>query len=185
VKNKVRIIGGVWRSRQIHFIDAPHLRPTPSRVRETLFNWLQNNIHGSRCLDLYAGSGALGFEAASRGALSVIQVECNPKVCQALKENARALAAQQVKVIQMEVLQYLRGPAEKQDIVFMDPPFASNLVVETCCCLENGHWLNEQAKIYIEAESRLELEKVPETWHLIKHKTAGEVAYYLFQRSGR
>jgi 16S rRNA (guanine966-N2)-methyltransferase len=92
VQNKLRIIGGIWRSRNITFVDAPGLRPTPARVRETLFNWLQNDLMGRRCLDLYAGSGALGFEAASRGAKSVIQVENNGLACRALKENAITLA---------------------------------------------------------------------------------------------
>lgn len=112
MSNKLRIIGGDWRSRCITFIDAPGLRPTPVRVRETLFNWLRDDIIASRCLDLYAGSGALGFEAASRGAKSVTQVENNALACRALKENAIALAAEQVKIVQSDVMRYLAGEAE-------------------------------------------------------------------------
>ncbi|MGZ5576896.1 MAG: RsmD family RNA methyltransferase, partial [Methylobacter sp.] len=113
MKNKLRIIGGDWRSRQLSFVDAPGLRPTPARVRETLFNWLQYEIVGKNCLDLYAGSGALGFEAASRGAKSVIQVESNAQACRHLRDSALALsAADRIKVVQSDVLRYLDGNAE-------------------------------------------------------------------------
>jgi 16S rRNA (guanine966-N2)-methyltransferase len=183
VKNKVRIIGGQWRSRQLHFIDAPGLRPTPSRVRETVFNWLQDDIPGRRCLDLYAGSGALGFEAASRGAKSVIQVENNLQVCQSLKENVIALAASQIKIVNKDVFRYLAGDAELVDVVFIDPPFGLSLVNQTCRWLEDKLWLAEQAKIYIESEKSLKLENFPENWRLLKSKMAGEVGYHLFERT--
>ena len=183
VKNKIRIIGGQWRSRQLHFIDAPGLRPTPSRVRETLFNWLQNDIPGSHCLDLYAGSGALGFEAASRGAKSVIQVENNPQICRSLKENAIALNATQLQVVQMDTLRYLAGDADLMDIVFIDPPFGMNLAIITCRWLEDRLWLAKQAKIYIEVENTLLLENIPENWRLLRSKIAGEVGFHLFERT--
>ncbi len=182
LKNKIRIIGGQWRSRQLHFIDAPGLRPTPSRVRETLFNWLQDDIRGSRCLDLYAGSGALGFEAASRGAKSVVQVENNPQACRSLNENALALSASQIKIMQMETLRFLASDAEPVDIVFIDPPFGMNLVIETCHWLEDKCWLADPAKIYIETESTFKVENFPANWQLLKSKTAGEVGYHLFER---
>ena len=146
--NKLKIIGGNWRSRSVTFVDAPGLRPTPARVRETLFNWLRNDIIGSRCLDLYAGSGALGFEAASRGAKSVIQVENNALACRALKENAIRLSADQIKIVQMDALRYLAGNAEPFDVVFIDPPFAKSLAVQTCQWLEDKGWLSKHAKIY-------------------------------------
>lgn len=149
-----------------------------------MFNWLQHDIPGSRCLDLYAGSGALGFEAASRGAKSVIQVENSPKACQSLKENAIALAASQISLVQMDVLRYLVGGAEQYDVVFIDPPFGMNLVAQTCRWLEDRHWLAEQAKIYIEAESTLKLENIPENWQRLRSKIAGEVGYHLFTRQG-
>lgn len=183
LQNKLRIIGGQWRSRQISFYDAPGLRPTPARVRETLFNWLQYDIPGSRCLDLYAGSGALGFEAASRGAKAVVQVENNSDVCRALKENTLKLNATQIKIIQSDVFRYLMGDAEPFDIVFLDPPFAMNLATQTCQWLEAKDWLNPHAKIYVEAESKKKfLDELPENWQLLKSKTAGEVGYHLFER---
>ena len=184
MSNKLRIIGGDWRSRCITFIDAPGLRPTPVRVRETLFNWLRDDIIASRCLDLYSGSGALGFEAASRGAKSVTQVENNALACRALKENAIALAAEQVKIIQSDVMRYLAGEAETFDVIFIDPPFAMGLAAETCQWLEDKGWLSKHAKIYVEVESTLKLEGIPENWRLLKSKVAGEVGYHLFARVG-
>jgi len=184
VQNKLRIIGGEWRSRQINFVDAPGLRPTPVRVRETLFNWLQYDILGSRCLDLYAGSGALSFEAASRGAKAVVQVENNPVACRALKANAIALHAEQIRIVQMDAFHYLAGDAEAFDVVFIDPPFAKALAVQTCQWLEDKNWLSRHARIYVEVESTLKLEGIPENWQLLKSKIAGEVAYHLFGRVG-
>ncbi|GAB6140040.1 16S rRNA (guanine(966)-N(2))-methyltransferase RsmD [Methylosoma difficile] len=180
MQNKLRIIGGNWRSRQLAFVDAPGLRPTPARVRETLFNWLQTDIIGSRCLDLYAGSGALGFEAASRGAKRVVQVEQNPLACRALKGNAVALDAQQIKLVQADVFRFLAGDAESFDVVFLDPPFAMGLAAQTCHWLHDKDWLAPDAKIYVETEASLKLDGFPETWQLLKSKQAGEVAYHLF-----
>ena len=184
LKNQIRIIGGQWRSRQISFYDVPGLRPTPDRVRETLFNWLQFDIPGSRCLDLYAGSGALGLEAASRGAKSVVQVESNLDACRALKETADKLAATQVKIVQSDVFRYLAGDVETFDIIFLDPPFGLNLIAQTCEWLEDKGWLSQHAKIYVEAESKLKfLHELPVNWQLLKSKTAGDVGFHLFQKS--
>ncbi len=183
--NKVRIIGGEWRSRQIGFTDAPGLRPTPDRVRETLFNWLQTDVPGSRCLDLYAGSGALGFEAASRGAAWVALVETNPEICRKLRENTALLAAKKIEVVQDDAGRFLKkSPPEKFDLVFLDPPFGQNLVAPGCQLLENQGWLTDYAKIYIEAERQLELTDLdlPDNWRLLKHKVAGQVSYGLYQR---
>ncbi|MDP3334418.1 MAG: 16S rRNA (guanine(966)-N(2))-methyltransferase RsmD [Methylococcaceae bacterium] len=183
MENKLRIIGGDWRSRQIKFVDAPGLRPTPVRVRETLFNWLQYDIIGKRCLDLYAGSGAFGFEAASRGAAFVEQVEQNPDVCRCLKENAVALKAEQVKLVQAEVFRFLSGDAQAFDVVFLDPPFALNLTIQTCQWLEDKGWLARHAKIYVETERKANLTGIPANWQLLKSKAAGDVAYHLFERN--
>jgi 16S rRNA (guanine966-N2)-methyltransferase len=180
--NKLRIIGGEWRSRQIVFDDAPGLRPTPSRVRETLFNWLRADVENSRCLDLYSGSGALGFEAASRGAKRVVQVESNPKACQKLRDNIAVLKAVQMDLMCSDVDSFLRGKAESFDLVFLDPPFGQNLIAQTCRLLEQGGWLSGYAKIYIEVERNLSLVDMPASWRLLKSKTAGEVGFYLFQR---
>jgi 16S rRNA (guanine966-N2)-methyltransferase len=184
VPNKLKIIGGDWRSRSVTFVDAPGLRPTPARVRETLFNWLRNDIIGSRCLDLYAGSGALSFEAASRGAKLVEQVENNALACRALKENAIKLSANQIKIVQSDVFRYLAGDAEIFDVVFIDPPFAMGLAVQTCQWLEEKGWLSRHAKIYVEAESTLKLDGMPPNWRQLKSKVAGEVGYHLFERLG-
>jgi 16S rRNA (guanine966-N2)-methyltransferase len=206
VKNKLRIIGGDWRSRQLSFVDAPGLRPTPARVRETLFNWLQYEIAGKQCLDLYAGSGALGFEAASRGAKSVVQVESNAQACRCLKDNAVALSVGQIKTVQSDVLRYLSGDAQVFDVVFLDPPFGLNLAVQTCRLLEEKGWLAKHAKIYVETERHFDfscgasmprtlsggctmqigdpadLSGMPENWRQLKSKSAGEVGYHLFER---
>jgi 16S rRNA (guanine966-N2)-methyltransferase len=184
LKNQIRIIGGEWRSRQISFYDVPGLRPTPARVRETLFNWLQYDIPGSRCLDLYAGSGALGFEAASRGAKAVVQVEQDANVCRALHENAIKLNAKQIKIVQTDVFRFLaENNAEPFDIVFLDPPFGKNLAIQTCNWLEDKSWLNQHTKIYVETESKLFPVNLFEKWQLLKSKTAGEVSYHLFKKN--
>lgn len=185
MKNQIRIIGGEWRSRQITFNDLPGLRPTPNRVRETVFNWLQFDIPGSRCLDLFAGSGALGFEAASRGAKDVVQVEQDANTCRALHENADKFNAKHIKIVKDNVLRFLAvNKPEPFDIVFLDPPFGLNLATQTCQLLEDKSWLNEHAKIYVEAESGNKiLEIMPANWRLMKSKTTGEVSYRLFFRT--
>ena len=181
--NKVRIIGGEWRSRLLHFDDVPGLRPTPARVRETLFNWLQYDIAGSRCLDLFAGSGALGFEAASRGAKEVLQVESDAMACRNLRANAATLGGSRNRIIESDVERFLAGRSEAFDLVFLDPPFGKNLAAKICLQLEQNDWLAAYAKIYVETEVDLELTGIPDNWQLLKHKTAGEVAYRLFARS--
>lgn len=180
--NKLRIIGGEWRSRIITFDDHPGLRPTPQRVRETLFNWLQPYIIGSRCMDLFAGSGALGLEAASRGARQVVQVDSNAQVCQAIQSNIDRLNAQQVQVKHQSVASFLNDPAEAFDIIFLDPPFADDLIEATCQQLEQNGWMKPGALCYIEAPVNRNLQQLPDTWQCLKSKKAGEVAYHLFTR---
>jgi 16S rRNA (guanine966-N2)-methyltransferase len=143
---------------------------------------LQYDVISSRCLDLYAGSGALSFEAASRGAKSVVQVENNAVACRNLKANALTLGAEHIKIVQSEVFRYLAGDAQAFDLVFIDPPFHLNLVVQTCQWLEDKGWLAAHAKIYIETERHCQLEGLPNNWQLLKQKTAGEVMYQLFER---
>lgn len=182
MSQKVKIIGGQWRGRNLPFPDVAGLRPTPARVRETLFNWLQYDVMASRCLDLYAGSGALGMEAASRGAKQVVQVDNNAQVCRQLKANIELVVTRQVKIVQQDVFRYLAGDAETFNLVFLDPPFAQGLAVQVANWLEDKLWLTSHAKIYIEVESKLELKGLPENWEMLKHKIAGEVGYYLFER---
>jgi len=181
MSNKLRIIGGEWRSRVISFDDAPSLRPTPARVRETLFNWLQADVAGSRCLDLFAGSGALGFEAASRGAQRVVQVENNAKTCLKLKQNAMALKAEHVEAVHADVLKFLELCRDAFDLIFLDPPFGQGLVTPVCQQIARSGALQPYGKIYIETERNLKL-TLPGDWYLLKQKTAGDVSYNLFQR---
>jgi 16S rRNA (guanine966-N2)-methyltransferase len=182
-RNELRIIGGSWRSRKLRFPDAPDLRPTPDRVRETLFNWLGQDLEGLSCLDLFAGSGALGFEAASRGAARVVQVERGAQACLALKQNCAVLDAQAVEVAQMDVARFLDGPSELFDVVFLDPPFRQDLVAPCCEWLERKGWLASHARIYIEAERNLPLVNLPVNWQRLRDKQAGEVGYHLYQRT--
>ncbi|BBA36486.1 ribosomal RNA small subunit methyltransferase D [Methylocaldum marinum] len=183
MKNEIRVIGGRFRSRKLRFPDAPGLRPTPDRVRETLFNWLRNDIEGARCLDLYAGSGALGFEAASRGASKVVQVEQDAAVCRALERNRALLNAEAVEIVQVEVRRFLAGEGQPFDLVFLDPPFRQGLVVPCCGALEENGWLSSSAKIYLEAEREFRLDGLPLNWRPLRGGKAGEVGYHLCERT--
>ncbi|MBS99156.1 MAG: 16S rRNA (guanine(966)-N(2))-methyltransferase RsmD [Oceanospirillaceae bacterium] len=182
---EVRIIGGDWRSRRIEFPATNGLRPTPDRVRETLFNWLQGVTEGGRCLDLCAGSGALGLEALSRGAASVTFVEASALVARALKDNLSRLKAQNSEVINSDALSWLESrpedEAERFDLVFMDPPFRQNLVVPLCQLLEQRNLLAERAMVYVECERELELPPMPSKWELYREKHAGQVSYRLYE----
>lgn len=180
--NQLRIIGGQWRSRLLEFPDLPGLRPTPDRVRETLFNWLAPVLPGARCLDLFAGSGALGFEALSRGAAEVVFVEQQPGAVHALRENLARLKAEGAQVEQAEALAWLRQPARPFEIVLLDPPFGQGWLEPVCAALETGGWLAETAWIYLEAETELSIPSLPARWTLYREKIAGAVAYRLVKR---
>lgn len=180
--NQIRIIAGRWRGRKLVFKPVEGLRPTPDRVRETLFNWLSPVVVDARCLDLYAGSGALGFEAASRGAREVVLVDSDPVVANALRDQRHALDASQVTVIEASVGSYLKGVASAFDIVFLDPPFRGKHLPAVIQQLEQGGWLSPTAWIYLEAERGLEPE-LPESWELYRSKQAGQVGYHLARRS--
>jgi 16S rRNA (guanine966-N2)-methyltransferase len=181
--NQVRIIAGTWRGRRLSFAPLPGLRPTPDRVRETLFNWLAPVIHGARCLDLYAGSGALGLEAASRGARQVVLVDNDPQVAATLERQRGILGAHQVRVVRADVLQWLAGSASPFDIVFLDPPFRRQMLLPCIQELENHGWLSDKARVYIEAEKGL-VPELPENWELLRSKVAGQVGYHLAMRRG-
>ena len=188
-QGKLRIIGGKWRSRVLPVIDLEGLRPTTDRVRETLFNWLQDDISGSRCLDLFAGSGALGFEAASRGAASVTMLEIQSKANAVLAENIKILKADNIQLIREDAISWLTTACIKPpvsqpfDIVFLDPPFDGDLLVKACEALEQQPCLSEQAYIYLEMQGKHKLPDLPESWTLLKEKKAGQVRYYLVQRN--
>lgn len=182
--NQLRIIGGEWRGRKLRFPDAPNLRPTPDRVRETIFNWLAPMIHGARCLDLFAGSGALGLEALSRGAAFTTFVDSHKKVTQALKEHLDLLSANnQAEVLQMDSVKFLKNDAQPYDLIFLDPPYHLDFMQKVVPLLEDNGWLSDNAMLYLEIEKRQSLPELPLNWQQLKEKTAGEVNYFLFQRS--
>lgn len=182
MSGKLRIIGGQWRSRIIQFEDAPGLRPTPGRLRETLFNWLQNDVPGSRCLDLFSGSGALGFEAASRGAKAVLMVESNPRATEWLKRNATLLEAECVEIKNQKAEDFLCASGNQAfDLVFMDPPFDLHMAESMCRLLAASGKLAPGAKIYVEIQRQQVLKKLPENWQILKQTKAGDVVSYLYQ----
>lgn len=182
--NQLRIIGGEWRGRKLRFPDAPNLRPTPDRVRETIFNWLMPVIHGARCLDLFAGSGALGLEALSRGAAYATFVDSHVKVTRAIKSHLDTLDANdKAKVIQLDGTKYLQTEATQFDVVFLDPPYQSDFMAKVIPLLENNGWLASHALLYLEIEHKKSLPELPQNWQKLKEKSAGDVSYYLFQRN--
>jgi 16S rRNA (guanine966-N2)-methyltransferase len=178
----LRIIGGEWRGRKIRFPGVEGLRPTPDRVRETLFNWLAPVIAGSRCLDLFAGSGALGLEALSRGAASVTFVERQRDAAQQLGETAALLARGRATVHQADVAAWLAGPAAAFDIVFVDPPYGSALLAEAMHALESRGWLEHEAFVYLEAPAKAGAPALPGPWNLHRSGRAGAVGYHLARR---
>ncbi len=178
--NRLRIIGGQWRGRKLNFPDGEGLRPTMDRVRETLFNWLQGEIADARCLDLFSGSGALGFEALSRFASEVVMVDKNPQAVQMIRNNLSLLNADNAQVVQMDAQAYLQQNHIGQfDIVFLDPPFNQALVEPFCQLLQHSGCLSEQASVYIEMEKDLVLKELPGHWQIQKYKIAGQLSYYL------
>ena len=176
-RNRVRIIGGAWRSRLIRFAPRADLRPTPDRVRETLFNWLGQDLTGKDCLDLFAGSGALGFEAASRGARRVVMVERDAPAFQMLATNRAALGATQVELTRADALEFLRGDHGQYHIIFLDPPFRTD------------HWSSMLSLLpprlkaggLVYCESGDAAARAP-GWDVWKAARAGQVAYQLLKR---
>lgn len=179
-EQKLRIIGGRWRGRLLPFPEVDGLRPTGNRVRETLFNWLMPVLPGSRCLDLFAGSGALGFEALSRGAAHCTLVEMNRKASAQLQTNRDTLNCPEAEVAATSALDYLQNsPAAAFDIVFIDPPFAQNLWPQVITALQQPGWLANEALIYMEMPRQMPL-AVPPQWQLHRQKQAGQVSYCLY-----
>jgi 16S rRNA (guanine966-N2)-methyltransferase len=160
--------------------DEPGLRPTSERVRETLFNWLTPDIHGMRCLDLFAGTGALGLEALSRGAASVIFVESAPGAAKTLRVSIGTLDAGDATVVQTDALAFLKSDIQQKfDLVFLDPPFADDLLEELCRLLAESGCLAAGARIYLEQDLHQIVPTLPEGWTFIREKTAGNVRYSL------
>lgn len=181
----IRIIGGQWRGRKLKVPDSAGLRPTPDRVRETLFNWLAPVIAGAHCLDLFAGSGALGFEALSRGAASLVMVDSSSSVVRLLREEQQILKADHAEIYQAVVPEQLRMPAKLFDIVFLDPPYAGNLLLPCCFYLAEHPFLAAGAYVYLEARETLEEKQLPPGWEIKKSKRAGQVAYHLIYVRGK
>ena len=175
----LRIIGGTWRGRKLRFPASAAIRPTPDRVRETLFNWLGPATQGARCLDLFAGSGALGLEALSRGAAQVTFVEQDAAAAQALRALLTEWQVGDATVERTDALRYLAGPSRQFDIVFLDPPFGSDLLAGAAVQLEERGWLKPGARIYVECAAREGLPALPGSWRPLKAKQAGEVGYHL------
>ena len=165
--NTVRVVGGAWRGRLLRFPDTPGLRPTPDRARETLFNWLGQRLDGLVCLDAFAGSGALGFEAASRGAARVVLLEREAKACEALRRGARELAADNLEILRVDALAYLASPGEVFDLIFLDPPFDAGLLEPALRSAATR--LRRGGKIYAESPARLAFEG----WRAVRQSRAG------------
>lgn len=175
---RVRIIGGDWKKSVLRFPALADLRPTPDRVRETLFNWLGQDLSGQSCLDLFAGSGALGFEAASRGARRVVLVERDREAARAMVANAERLAGTALQVVATDASVFLRTANERFDVVFLDPPFRQNVLPEVLANLPAV--LNAGARVYVESPSPVEPEGA---WRELKRSRAGQVSFQLLEWS--
>lgn len=176
-KGKIRIIAGEYRGRRIAVPDRPGLRPTPDRVRETLFNWLGQSLDGLACLDLFAGSGALGFEAASRGASRVVMVEQDRAVFVALKKTLETIGARQVELVFDDAFAYLKRSQHRFDVVFLDPPFRQNALPAVFRQLR----LQRGARVYVESGDPYE---AGESWRELKRARAGQVSTQLLEWRG-
>ncbi len=172
----MRISGGEWRSRLLRFPDAPGLRPTPDRVRQAVFNWLGQDMHGQHCLDLFAGTGAMGFEALSRGAKSLVLVEKSAIAYRALKENQQSLKAEQATIFNLDALDFIKQNQQKFDVIFVDPPYNQGWLDKLLPSL--GQHIAPDGVVYVEAEYALL--DTPQ-WQVIKHGKAGNVFYHLLK----
>jgi len=192
--NSLRIIAGQWRSRRLSFPDVEGLRPTPDRIRETLFNWLQDSIVRADCLDLFAGSGACGIEALSRGARHASFVDSSVVATRAVRGNLELLKAQDYQVYCESALDWLRrmtpvaGQQEASakdrrqfDVVFLDPPFASDLLERSVVCLQQSGLLKPGCLIYLESAQPVAASRLPASWQQLKARKAGAVHFYLYQ----
>ena len=180
---QLRIIGGQWRGRKLRFNEVAGLRPTGDRIRETLFNWLAPVVAGARCLDLFAGSGALGLEALSRGAASVTMIERHPLAVATLRDNCQLLQAEGADILAVDALSWLEStrPETPYDIVFLDPPFDADLLQPCLKMLFNPGILADGAYLYIETDRQQSPPAMPASLSLLKEKTAGQVCYRLYR----
>lgn len=182
-QNQVRIIGGDWRGRKLAFPSSEGLRPTPDRVRETVFNWLQPHLPGANCLDLFAGSGVLGLEALSRAARSVTFVDFERSVSYVLRDNIQLLGAgDRAHLKHMDAMAFIRGVhTSLYDIIFLDPPYGKGLAMECLHSFEHHACLKPGGLVYLEHEHSLQTPLLSERWQVLKNKVAGHVAYSLLR----
>lgn len=183
-RGQVRIIGGQWRGRKLTIPEHSEVRPTPDRVRETLFNWLAPLLPDACCLDLFAGSGVLGFEALSRGAKEVVMVDQSPIVVKMLRAELQHFKATGGVIYQAKIPEHWPLFAKVFDIVFLDPPYRENLLLPASFALEEKGLLADPAYIYLESGKEIKDDELPSGWLIIKHKKAGQVGYYLVKRTG-
>lgn len=182
---RLRIVAGIWRSRLLDIASAPGLRPTSERIRETLFNWLAPTMNGARCLDLFAGTGALGLEALSRGAAETVFVEKSVIAIAALRKNIATLGATVAAVYHDDALHFLSAASPgKFDIVFLDPPFADAILADTYRALDAAAILAANARIYVEQDRTSPVAEMPAGWEVLKSKNAGKVRYSLLRVGG-
>lgn len=179
--SRLRIIGGKWRSRMLPIADAEGLRPTTDRVRETLFNWLQPSIYGAKVLDVFAGSGALGFESLSREAESAVLIEKNKQAARNLNDNAKTLGADTAQVVQTDALTWLKTCEQTFSLIFLDPPFNKGLLPNCIELIDENKLIEKNGWVYIESESELSDLPIPKHWNLHREKKAGMVMLRLFQ----
>ncbi|KTC76048.1 putative methylase [Legionella birminghamensis] len=180
MKNTVRIIGGKFRGKKINFPSSEGLRPTPDRVKETLFNWLMHSINGKRCLDAFAGSGSLGFEALSRGAAHVVFLEASKPVIEQLRKTAAAFPANDIQIIHTDARLYLKKCQQSFDLIFLDPPFSDNLQEACIQDIAEANLLVRGGFLYVESPVSLALETTQ--WKLLKVKQAGQVFFSLYEK---
>jgi 16S rRNA (guanine966-N2)-methyltransferase len=181
-RHALRLIGGEWRGRRVEFPPVPAIRPTPDRVRETLFNWLQFDVAGARCLDLYAGSGALGLEALSRGAAQVCFVDEDADVVRHLARTLAGLGCDRGTVVRADAPAFLAAAAGRFDIVFLDPPYAADALADLCRRIEAQGVLRPGGLAYLEDAATRGAPGLPPGWTLLRSRRAGEVGYHLARR---
>ncbi len=182
-KSKVRIIAGQWKGRRLRIV-ADGTRPTPDRVRETVFNWLAPVIEGRRGLDLFAGTGALGIEALSRGAAQMVFIERHRATARGLREALQELGCTAGQVLNTDAGEFLRREPKTFDLVFLDPPFDGPSLENLCTLLGSRGWLAPEAYVYLETGHRQGLPSLPDSWELLRQESAGQVVYALAQWNG-
>ena len=182
--NSVRIISGKYKSRKVSFPSRSEVRPTGNRIRESLFNWIHLEISSSRCLDLFAGSGALGIEALSRGATTATFIESDREAAFYLENNLRNLDATNGNVIVSDAVDWLKCSKDINpfNIVFLDPPFKGNLLVECVHLLDSNYMISDHGSIYVESETEFNQRILPKSWRLKHRNQAGRVYYYLYKK---